>query len=85
MTVLFQEYGICLYFIIFMTVLFQGHGGVSGFILSMIVIFQGHGGFSGFTMSMYVIYLLSRRKLNKMMSNYQIMRNTLLQLGMYDI
>ncbi|CAG2189933.1 NOL6 [Mytilus edulis] len=41
----------------------------------------GHGGFSGFTMSMYVIYLLSRRKLNKMMSNYQIMRNTLLQLA----
>ncbi|XP_071171681.1 nucleolar protein 6-like isoform X2 [Mytilus edulis] len=42
---------------------------------------MGHGGFSGFTMSMYVIYLLSRRKLNKMMSNYQIMRNTLLQLA----
>lgn len=41
---------------------------------------QGYGGFSGFMMSMYVVYLLSRNKLNKMMSNYQIMRNVLLHL-----
>lgn len=41
----------------------------------------GYGGFSGFVMSMYVVYLLSRKKLNKMMSNYQIMRNVLLHLS----
>ena len=46
------------------------------------VVLQGYGGFSGHIMMMYVMFLLSRtKKLHKMMSSYQIMRNTLVQLG----
>ncbi|XP_074649988.1 nucleolar protein 6-like [Tubulanus polymorphus] len=44
----------------------------------------GQGSFSGFVMSMYVCYLLKKRKLNRQMSSYQIMRNTLLQLAEAD-
>ncbi|XP_072050523.1 nucleolar protein 6-like [Amphiura filiformis] len=42
---------------------------------------MGTGAFSGFIMSMLVSYLLSERKIHKVMSGYQIMRNTLLYLG----
>ncbi|KAL3865413.1 hypothetical protein ACJMK2_042804 [Sinanodonta woodiana] len=44
----------------------------------------GYGGFSGFIMSMYVAYLLSKRKLNVLMSSYQILRNTLINLSKSD-
>ncbi|OWF47935.1 nucleolar protein 6-like [Mizuhopecten yessoensis] len=42
---------------------------------------MGYGGFSGYILSMYVAYLLSKRRLNKMMSSYQVFRNTLLNLS----
>ncbi|KAK2165674.1 hypothetical protein NP493_1357g00033 [Ridgeia piscesae] len=44
------------------------------------VLSQGRGAFSGFVMTKYVAYLLKKRKLNRMMSSYQVMRNTLMQL-----
>ncbi|KAK3588803.1 hypothetical protein CHS0354_012016 [Potamilus streckersoni] len=44
----------------------------------------GYGGFTGFIMSMYVTYLLSQRKLNVLMSSYQVMRNTLINLTKSD-
>lgn len=45
---------------------------------------KGYGSFSGFHMSMYVMYLLEQRKLNRHMSSYQVMRNTLLKLAESD-
>ncbi|XP_077988823.1 nucleolar protein 6-like [Glandiceps talaboti] len=37
---------------------------------------QGTGTFTGFIMTMVVIYLMSVRKLNKLMSSYQVVKNT---------
>ncbi|XP_033750343.1 nucleolar protein 6-like [Pecten maximus] len=45
---------------------------------------MGYGGFSGYILSMYVAYLLSKRRLNNMMSSYQVFRNTLLNLSKSD-
>lgn len=45
---------------------------------------MGYGGFSGYILSMYVAYLLSKRRLNYMMSSYQVFRNTLLNLSKSD-
>lgn len=45
------------------------------------IIFQGFGGFSGFLISMFVAYLITQRKINHLMSSYQVMRNVLLHLG----
>nr|XP_022330549.1 nucleolar protein 6-like isoform X1 [Crassostrea virginica] len=45
---------------------------------------QGFGGFSGFLISMFVAYLISQRKINPLMSSYQVMRNVLLHLAQTD-
>ncbi|KAK2159738.1 hypothetical protein LSH36_147g04014 [Paralvinella palmiformis] len=45
---------------------------------------QGIGSFSNYIMLMFVVYLLSERKLSPLMSSYQVMRNTLLQLSQSD-
>ncbi|XP_060067208.1 nucleolar protein 6-like [Ylistrum balloti] len=45
---------------------------------------MGYGGFSSYILSMYVAYLLSKRRLNNMMSSYQVFRNTLLNLSKSD-
>lgn len=37
---------------------------------------QGYGCFSGYIMSMYVLYLLQCRRINGVMSSYQVARNT---------
>ncbi|MGH0187725.1 UNVERIFIED_CONTAM: hypothetical protein FKN15_025700 [Acipenser sinensis] len=42
---------------------------------------QGYGCFSGFLASMLVAYLLSKHKINSMMSAYQVLRNVLQFLG----
>lgn len=47
----------------------------------LIHVFQGFGGFSGFLISMFVGYLITQRKINHLMSSYQVMRNVLLHLG----
>ncbi|XP_061172085.1 nucleolar protein 6-like isoform X1 [Saccostrea echinata] len=44
----------------------------------------GSGGFSGFIISMFVAYLISRHKVNQLMSSYQVMRNVLLHLTQTD-
>ncbi len=36
---------------------------------------------TGFVITSYVAYLLSKGKLNKMMSSYQVFRNTLIHLS----
>lgn len=46
-----------------------------------LTLFQGFGGFSSFLISMFVAYLISQRKINPLMSSYQVMRNVLLHLG----
>ncbi|XP_067840686.1 nucleolar protein 6 [Heptranchias perlo] len=46
---------------------------------------KGYGCFSGFLASMLVAYLLSKRKLNKMMSGYQVLRNVLQFLAVTDL
>ncbi|XP_078407472.1 nucleolar protein 6 [Cetorhinus maximus] len=46
---------------------------------------RGYGCFSGFLASMLVAYLLSKRKLNKMMSGYQVLRNVLQFLAVTDL
>ncbi|KAJ7335150.1 hypothetical protein JRQ81_013091, partial [Phrynocephalus forsythii] len=46
---------------------------------------QGLGGFSGFMASMLVGYLLTTSKINKMMSGYQVLRNTLQFLATTDL
>lgn len=45
---------------------------------------QGFGGFSGFLISMFVAYLITQRKINHLMSSYQVMRNVLLHLAQTD-
>ncbi|XP_002731732.1 nucleolar protein 6, partial [Saccoglossus kowalevskii] len=45
---------------------------------------KGVGGFTGFIMSMLVSYLLSLKRLNKLMSSYQVLRNTLYFLANSD-
>jgi hypothetical protein len=42
---------------------------------------QGYGCFSGYIMSMYVLYLLQCRRINSVMSSYQVVRNTWNNLG----
>ncbi|XP_060711362.1 nucleolar protein 6 [Hemiscyllium ocellatum] len=46
---------------------------------------KGYGCFNGFIASMLVAYLLSKRKLNKMMSAYQVLRNVLQFLAVTDL
>uniref|UniRef100_UPI00398EAFAB nucleolar protein 6 n=1 Tax=Pristiophorus japonicus TaxID=55135 RepID=UPI00398EAFAB len=46
---------------------------------------KGYGCFNGFLASMLVAYLLSKRKLNKMMSGYQVLRNVLQFLAVTDL
>ncbi|XP_063309894.1 nucleolar protein 6 [Pelobates fuscus] len=46
---------------------------------------KGYGSFNGFMMSMLVAYLLSKNKINKVMSGYQILRNTLHFLATTDL
>lgn len=46
---------------------------------------KGYGSFNGFLASMLVAYLLSKRKLNKMMSGYQVLRNVLQFLAVTDL
>ncbi|XP_064627089.1 nucleolar protein 6-like [Lineus longissimus] len=46
---------------------------------------MGHGSFSGFIMTMLVVYLLSKQRLNRMMSSYQVLRNTLLELAKLNL
>ncbi|KAK3096655.1 hypothetical protein FSP39_002142 [Pinctada imbricata] len=45
---------------------------------------SSYGGFTSFHMSMYLVYLMSKRKINKFMSSYQIVRNTLDHLSKSD-
>lgn len=45
---------------------------------------KGFGGFTGYVMTLYVCYLLSEKKVNSLMSSYQIFRNTLLKLSQSD-
>ncbi|KAG8456873.1 hypothetical protein GDO86_002603 [Hymenochirus boettgeri] len=45
---------------------------------------KGHGCFNGFLVSMLVAYLLSKNKINKVMSGYQVLRNTLQFLATTD-
>ncbi|XP_048255650.1 nucleolar protein 6-like isoform X1 [Haliotis rufescens] len=45
---------------------------------------KGYGCFSSFVMAMYVAHLLDCRKLHRMMSSYQVMRNTLVSLASTD-
>nr|CAB3264395.1 nucleolar protein 6-like [Phallusia mammillata] len=42
---------------------------------------KGYGSFNGFIMSMLISYLVSTNKINKLMSSYQIIRNTFQYLG----
>ncbi|WAQ98963.1 NOL6-like protein [Mya arenaria] len=42
---------------------------------------KGYGSFSNHVMMMYVLYLLNQRKLNTLMSSYQVFRNTLLKFS----
>ncbi|XP_056022983.1 nucleolar protein 6-like isoform X2 [Ostrea edulis] len=44
----------------------------------------GSGGFSGFLVSTFVAYLITQRKINQLMSSYQVMRNVLLHLAQTD-
>ncbi|XP_053557019.1 nucleolar protein 6 isoform X2 [Bombina bombina] len=46
---------------------------------------KGLGGFNGFLASMLVAYLLSKNKINKVMSGYQVLRNTLQFLATTDL
>uniref|UniRef100_A0A8C5LK55 Nucleolar protein 6 n=1 Tax=Leptobrachium leishanense TaxID=445787 RepID=A0A8C5LK55_9ANUR len=46
---------------------------------------KGYGCFNGFMVSMLVAYLLSKNKINKVMSGYQILRNTLHFLATTDL
>ncbi|KAM4706920.1 nucleolar protein 6 isoform 2-T2 [Discoglossus pictus] len=46
---------------------------------------KGHGCFNGFLASMLVAYLLARHKINKVMSGYQVLRNTLQFLATSDL
>ncbi|KAM4808387.1 nucleolar protein 6 [Rhinophrynus dorsalis] len=46
---------------------------------------KGYGCFNGFLASMLVAYLLSRNKINKVMSGYQVLRNTLQFLATTDL
>lgn len=46
---------------------------------------QGYGCFSGFLASMLVAYLLSKHKINSMMSAYQVLRNVLQFLATTDL
>ncbi|KAM8960952.1 nucleolar protein 6 [Pelodytes ibericus] len=46
---------------------------------------KGHGCFNGFMASMLVAYLLSKNKINKVMSGYQVLRNTLQFLASTDM
>ncbi|XP_043934033.1 nucleolar protein 6 isoform X1 [Protopterus annectens] len=46
---------------------------------------KGFGSFSGFIASMLVAYLVSKHKINKMMSGYQILRNVLQFLATTDL
>ncbi|XP_038646615.1 nucleolar protein 6 [Scyliorhinus canicula] len=46
---------------------------------------KGYGCFNGFLVSMLVAYLRSKRKLNKMMSGYQVLRNVLQFLAVTDL
>ncbi|GAB1599819.1 nucleolar protein 6-like [Argonauta hians] len=42
---------------------------------------MGYGAISGFIMTMYVIYLLKQKRLNKLMSSYQVFRTTLYNIA----
>ncbi|XP_048460739.1 nucleolar protein 6 [Rhincodon typus] len=46
---------------------------------------KGYGCFNGFIASMLVAYLLSKHRLNKMMSGYQVLRNVLQFLAVTDL
>jgi len=46
---------------------------------------QGYGSFSGYIMSMYVLYLLQCRRINGVMSSYQVARNTWNNLGEFTV
>ncbi|XP_078530850.1 nucleolar protein 6 [Lissotriton helveticus] len=46
---------------------------------------KGFGGFNGFVASMLVAYLLSKHKINKLMSGYQVLRNILQFLATTDL
>ncbi|XP_053304284.1 nucleolar protein 6 [Spea bombifrons] len=46
---------------------------------------KGRGSFNGFVVSMLVAYLLSKNKINKVMSGYQVLRNTLQFLAATDL
>ncbi|CAH1797578.1 unnamed protein product [Owenia fusiformis] len=45
---------------------------------------KGQGSFSGFILSMYVAHLVSLHKVSPLMSSYQIVRTTLLNLSTFD-
>lgn len=45
---------------------------------------QGFGGFSSYIQTMFILYLLQNKKLNPLMSSYQVVRNTWLQLTQSD-
>ena len=42
---------------------------------------KGYGGFSSFIMSMLIMYLVRKKRLNKVMTSYQVFSNTLLYLA----
>lgn len=44
---------------------------------------QGRGAMTNFLITSYVAHLISLKKLNRVMSSYQIMRNTLIHLSKY--
>ncbi|XP_073445908.1 nucleolar protein 6 isoform X1 [Dendrobates tinctorius] len=46
---------------------------------------KGYGSFNGFVVSMLVAYLLSRKKINKVMNGHQVLRNTLQFLASTDL
>ncbi|XP_069482963.1 nucleolar protein 6 [Ambystoma mexicanum] len=46
---------------------------------------KGFGSFNGFAASMLVLYLLSKHKINKLMSGYQVLRNVLQFLATADL
>lgn len=45
---------------------------------------EGYGAFSTYIMLMFVVYLLRKKKLNKLMSSYQVFRTTLYNLANSD-
>ncbi|XP_064608729.1 nucleolar protein 6-like [Liolophura sinensis] len=47
-------------------------------------LYKGYGAFSGFILSMYISYLLSIKKINRLMSCYQVVRSALLHLSQSD-